>query len=193
MPVDAQTGASVLFRVDGQLVFGIAGTREPGHPDGRFYAGIGGRRVLGETFADCARREAVEEMGVEPELRSAAATWLLRAGARPEPIAVVEEPAPLAIYVMPRLPSTRQYATAVYDADVHGAPRVLGGDELSALIALTDRQVLAGRRATIATLLDEGATLLDRTPALTLETRVFPVGAAVAASMLAHAGLGPSA
>jgi len=58
---------------------------------------IGGAQEAGETFVDCARREAREELGCEVELLYPSATWLERTPGVHERTALVDQPPPFIV------------------------------------------------------------------------------------------------
>jgi ADP-ribose pyrophosphatase YjhB (NUDIX family) len=101
VPAGAEAGVGLALQDEaGRYLFFLAGTRHRCPPGERFYAGIGGHREEGETWAACAHREAEEEIGVDVELLPAAATWHLPHGGVAREVEVANWPRPLALYEM---------------------------------------------------------------------------------------------
>ncbi len=69
IPEGAETGVGLALRDErGRYLFFLAGTKFDCPPGELFYAGIGGHREDGESWVECAHREAIEEIGVDVEL-----------------------------------------------------------------------------------------------------------------------------
>jgi hypothetical protein len=77
------------------------------------------------------------------------------------------------------------YRIVVYQARLRSLPRNLPEDEVLAIIALTQEQVIRGpeRKPTLAELLDEGARIVASTVPVDRQTCLYPHGTARA---LAH-------
>jgi 8-oxo-dGTP pyrophosphatase MutT (NUDIX family) len=174
----------------GRYLFFLAGTRHLCPPGELFYAGIGGHREPGEDWVACAHREAREEVGSDVDILSAAGTWYVPRQDRPRQVAVEDDPRPFMLYEMVHPPGTpragRLYRIVIYLARLHDRPQSLPPDEVQGIVALTPAQVRQSlhRKPALATLLDEGATLVAG--AVAAQTRLYPLGTARA---LARVGL----
>jgi ADP-ribose pyrophosphatase YjhB (NUDIX family) len=184
-PEDVEAGVGLAMQDDeGRYLFFVAGLRDHCPPGERFYAGIGGHREPGEDWLVCAHREALEEVGVDVEILSAPAAWHLPQHGPAQQVALMDRPRPLALYEMIHPPGTPRagalYRIVVYRARLCGLPRDLLEDEVLAVIALTEEQVLRGpaRKPTLAELLEEGARLVAGGERLSPQTRLYPLGTA---------------
>jgi hypothetical protein len=82
------------------------------------------------------------------------------------------------------------YRIVVYQARLRSLPRKLAEDEVLAIIALTQEQVIRGpeRKPVLAELLDEGARIVAQAQPLDGRVRLYPLGTAYAlAYVLRHA------
>jgi 8-oxo-dGTP pyrophosphatase MutT (NUDIX family) len=184
-PEDAEAGVGLAMQDDeGRYLFFVAGLRDHCPPGERFYAGIGGHREPGEDWLACAHREALEEVGTDVEILSARATWYIPQHGPVQQVDLADRPRPLALYEMIHPPGTPRtgevYRIVVYRARLCGRPRDLPEDEVLAVIALTEAQVLLGpeRKPTLAELLEEGARLVAGGERLSHQTRLYPLGTA---------------
>jgi 8-oxo-dGTP pyrophosphatase MutT (NUDIX family) len=189
-PESAEAGTGLVLQDDkGRYLFFIAGRRHHCPPGERFYAGIGGHREPGEGLLACAHREALEEVGTEVELLSSPETWYIPHERPALQVEVVERPRPLALYEMIHPPGTPRagelYRIVVYQARLCRQPRNLPEDEVLAIIALTQEQVILGpeRKPTLAELLGEGAQIVTSVEPVDCQVRLYPLGTACA---LAH-------
>jgi 8-oxo-dGTP pyrophosphatase MutT (NUDIX family) len=189
-PEDAEAGVGLVLQDDeGRFLFFVAGHRHYCPPGERFYAGIGGHREPGEDWLACAHREALEEVGTDVELLSSPVTWAVPHGGPVRPVDLTDRPRPLALYEMIHPPGTPRagdlYRIVIYRARLRGLPHNLPEDEVLAVIALTEEQVIQGldRKPRLADLLDEGACLVAGGEALDPQVRLYPLGTARA---LAH-------
>jgi 8-oxo-dGTP pyrophosphatase MutT (NUDIX family) len=198
-PDGVEAGVGLALRDDeGCYLFFLAGKRHRCPPGELFYAGIGGHREPGEDWLACAQREAREEIGVGVKLSPAKTTWLVTRAGDVRPIAVRDQPRPLAFYEMihqddsPR--AGEVYRIVIYAARLDDPPGALPEDEVQGVIALTAAQAAAAldRRATLGQLLAEGARIVAGAQRVDPHTRLYPIGTARA---LAHIlrGLPPGA
>ena len=170
----------------GRYLFFLAGTKFACPPGELFYAGIGGHREEGETWIECAHREAIEEMGVDVELVPSHGTWIVSSDGEAERIVVSDEPCPMALYRMihpesaPRAGET--YYIVIYRAAFLEPPSDLPTDEFRGIIALSPEQVIQGslRKPSIAKLISEGAEIVTLAKPVDLNTLIYPIGTASA-------------
>jgi 8-oxo-dGTP pyrophosphatase MutT (NUDIX family) len=186
-PQGAEVGVGLVLQDDeGRYLFFLAGSRHYCPPGERFYAGIGGHREPGEDWLACAHREALEEVGTDVEILSAPETWYIPHNDPARQVEVADRPRPLALYEMIHPPGTPRagevYRLVVYPAQLDGLPRNLPENEVLAIIAMTQQQVIRGpeRKPTLAQLLDEGARIVASTGPLDAETCLYPLGTASA-------------
>ena len=184
-PPDAESGVGLAIRNDdGRYLFFLAGMRHDCPPGERFYAGIGGHREPGEDWLACAHREALEEVGVDIEIKPASETWYIPHDGPARRVLLVDRPRPLALYEMIHPPGTPRagalYRIVVYQARLCGLPTDLPEDEIWAIIALTRDQVIRGpeRKPTLAALLQEGAQIVARALPIEPGIRLYPLGTA---------------
>lgn len=187
IPEGAETGVGLALRdSDGRYLFFLAGTKFDCPPGELFYAGIGGHVEEGESWMDCARREAIEEIGVGVELLPSDDTWVISSDGEAERIVISDEPHPMALYRMihpesaPRAGDT--YHIVIYAAALLEPPGELPIDEVRGIIALTREQVIEGpqRKPSIAELSREGAEVVGLAEPVDVNTRVYPIGTAAA-------------
>ena len=187
IPEGAETGVGLALRdIDGMYLFFLAGTKFDCPPGELFYAGIGGHVEEGESWMDCARREAIEEIGVGVELLPSDDTWVISSDGEAERIVISDEPHPMALYRMihpesaPRAGDT--YHIVIYAAALLEPPGELPIDEVRGIIALTREQVIQGpqRKPSIAELSREGAEVVGLAEPVDVNTRVYPIGTAAA-------------
>ena len=97
-----------------------------------------------------------------------------------------DRPRPLALYEMIH-PSGTPWAGAVYrivlyQARLRSLPKSLPTEEVLAIIALTEEQVIRGleRKPALADLLDEGARIVASAEPMDSQVRLYPLGTACA-------------
>ena len=187
VPECAETGVGLALQ-DGEdrYLFFLAGTKFDCPPGELFYAGIGGHREEGESWVECAHREAIEEMGVDVELLPSDDTWIVSSDGEAERILVSDEPRPMTLYRMvhpenaPRAGET--YHIVIYRAALIQPPSDLPIDEVRGIIALSSKQVIEGpqRKPSIAELISEGAGIVSLAKPVDLNTLIYPIGTASA-------------
>ncbi len=183
--VEAGVGLAIQDEA-GCYLFFLAGTRHRCPPGELFYAGIGGHREPGESWLECARREAHEEIGIDIEILPATTTYLLMQGQPLQSVEIEDEPRPFALYEMIHPPNTSRagesYRIVIYRARLQGTPQDLPPDELLGVIALTKKQVRQGieRKPTLEVLLAEGAAIVAGGETVDRQTHLYPIGTAYA-------------
>lgn len=197
-PDGTEAGVGLALQDDSQrYLFFLAGTRHCCAPGELFYAGIGGHREAGEDWPTCAHREANEEIGADVDILSASITWYVPQRGPIQQVEVSDQPQPFALYEMVHPPDTPRagelYRIVIYRARLEEKPKDLAPDEVRAVIALTERQVMQSleHRPTVAELLDGGATLVAGEERVDSQARLYPLGTARAlAHILRHIRLG---
>jgi hypothetical protein len=186
-PPEVEAGVGLAIQDEqGRYLFMLAGTRHECPPGEIFYAGIGGHREAGEDWPACAWREAQEEIGAEIRLLDSPATWHLPENGAAARVELADRPRPLALYPMVQPPDVpwagRVYRIVVYRAELLSPLGVLQWEEVRGVIALTGEQVRRGleRRLALTELLAGGAALVAGGEGLSPETRLYPLGTAVA-------------
>ncbi|RME50016.1 MAG: NUDIX domain-containing protein [Caldilineae bacterium] len=189
-PPGVERGVGLALQTDdGRYLFFLAGARHRCPPGECFYAGIGGHVERGEDWLACARREAWEEIHAEVDILPAETTWHIPRDGTAQPLQLDGVPPPLALYEMIHPPHTpragHRYRIVIFRAKLRGIPGPFPPDEVRGLLALTRQQVVRGaeRRPTLAQLLAEGATLIADGTTISSQTRLYPIGTAMA---LAH-------
>lgn len=171
IPPGAETGAGLALRHRERYLFMLAGPGHSAGEEGTFCAGIGGHCEPGESWLECARREAREELGATVRIDSAPGTAYIDRHGGVRPLAVDEEPRPLGIYELwnpPEAPWNKRgqgfvYYIVIYEASLDDAVRPEPGD-LEAIIWLTPAQVRALAQApqALQSLVADGAEVRAR-------------------------------
>ncbi len=187
VPEGAESGVGLALQDSlGRYLFFLAGTKFDCPQGELFYAGIGGHREQGESWVECARREAIEEIGVDVELIPSHGTWIVPSDGKSERIVVADEPRPMALYRMihpenaPRAGET--YHIVIYRAALLEPPSDMPIDEVRGIIALSPEQVIQvpQRKPSIAELISEGAEIVSLARPVDMDTRLYPIGTAAA-------------
>lgn len=175
----------------GRFVLCVGGSRYRCPPGQRFFMGIGGHREVGESWADCARREVREEVGAGVELRDSPRSWHLSPDGALEPVRMADRPRPLALYEMvppPEAPDTGNYRLVIFRSSLVTPPGGLrlSPDEVAAVLALTAAQLVRCLELPqpLGSLLDSGGALLAESTSLDRATALVPIGTARALATL---------
>ena len=186
-PEGVESGVGLAIQGEaGRYLFFLAGSRHLCPPGELFYAGIGGHREPGESWRQCAEREAMEEIGAGIRLLSSEETWHIPTNAPAVLVGLTDEPRPLALYEMIHPEGTPRagelYRLVIFIAQLQGEPETLPPEEVSGLIAMTSQQVIQGlgRRPSLDRLLEEGAKMVLEPDKIDRQTRLYPLGTAVA-------------
>lgn len=191
VPEGAETGVGLALRdQQGRYLFFLAGTKFDCPQGELFYAGIGGHREEGESWTECAHREAMEEIGVDVELLPSEDTWVVSSEGEAQRIILADEPRPMALYRMvhpqgaPRAGET--YHIVIYRAVPIEPPAELPIEEVRGIIALSPEQVEIGlqRKPTIAELVREGAEIVSLAEPVDTNIRIYPIGTAAALAVI---------
>lgn len=196
IPPGAETGTGLALEHRGCYLFDLAGWPYVSPSGETFFAGIGGHCEPGESWLECAEREAREELGCAVCIRGATQTFCIGRDLAPRPVAVDDEPRPLCIYELwnpPEAPWNKRGVGYVYHVVVYAA--ALDEDvsphpvDVDALLWLTPKQAsrTLSETLTLQALLDDGAAVEAREP-LPGHWTVRPQGTAHALSILWASG-----
>lgn len=117
-------------------------------------------------------------------------TWYIPQRDSIRQVEVIDQPRPLALYEMIYPPGTDRagnlYRIVVYEARLLQVPKNVLADELQGVIALTTDQVMRSleRKPTLAQLIEEGALLIAGGEMVDRQTRLYPIGTALALARL---------
>jgi 8-oxo-dGTP pyrophosphatase MutT (NUDIX family) len=188
-PEGTESGVGLALTDErGRYIFILAGSRHQCPPGQLFYAGIGGHREPGESWEQCARREAMEELSTEVELISSRDTLYIPVVGSPDYVNIDRQPRPLALYEMIHPQGTPHegelYRIVIFNARLEKMPDQLQEEEVGGIIALKPWQVIVGVdcRPTLDELLEEGADLILDPLEIEHQTILYPIGTAVALS-----------
>ena len=187
------TGSSLIVEEKGNYLFALE--RDARGASTVYCYGLGGHKREGETWAECAEREAKEELGTRIELLSSKAIYYVNRHDELEEIGVDEEVIPLLLFERP-FPAEASwnprneewiYYIVAYRARLCQAPTPL---DVEGLISLSEIQIREGAEgeARLGNLLDVGARLWER-ESIPREAKLIPVGTAWALSRLLALGI----
>ena len=187
-PDGVESGVGLALQDDrGRYLIFLAGTRHQHCAAGElFYAGIGGHLEAGEDWLECAHREVNEEISTDVEILPASVTWYVPCEGRAQRVSVRDRPRPFALYEMIHPPGTPRegqiYRIVIYRARLQGEPTALQLEEVRAVLALTEEQVIRGlgNKPTLAELLEGGAELVAEQVRIDPGLRLYPLGTASA-------------
>ena len=190
-PPDSEAGVGLALEDGlGGFLFFLAGTRHHCPPGELFYAGIGGHRDPGESWVDCAHREAQEEIGAKVEIISSPETWYVSKGGSVKLVSIADQPTPLALYEMIHQPDApragKLYRIIIYRARLLSFPSQLQQDEVQGIISLTKSQIgkSLSRKPTLSQLLTEGAKVIAGAESLDRQIQLYPIGTAQALGLI---------
>lgn len=183
-PSGTERGVGLLLRDDppDRYIFGVAGTQFI-CPEGHlFICGIGGHVEKGESWIDCAQREAREEIGRKIRILSAQRTVFVSKENVTEEIECETEPKPAILYEMIHAPSTpkagEMYRKVIFESVLEQGNFTLAISEIRALISLHVQQVLDCKRkpTSLEHLLQSGGRVIHPHPDLMSHTLLYPIG-----------------
>ena len=191
-PRGVESGVGLALQDDRErYLFFLAGTRHQHCSAGElFYAGIGGHLEAGEDWLTCAHREVNEELGTDVEILPASVTWHVPCEGRAQRVSVSDRPRPFALYEMIHPSGTPRegqiYRIVIYRARLQGEPTALQLEEVRAVLALTEGQVIRGleEKPTLAQLLKDGAELVAEQVRIDPGLELYPLGTARALALV---------
>lgn len=181
IPAQETTGSSLIIQEKGNYLFALE--RDARGASTVYCYGLGGHKREGESWIECAEREAQEELGTRIELLSSKATYYMNRRGELEEVGVKEEVIPLFLFEMPfpaevswnpRRGEEWIYYIVAYRARLCQAPTPL---DIEGLISLSESQIrkTAEGEVTLENLLDDGARLRERKP-IPRQAKLMPVG-----------------
>jgi len=187
----SETGSGLAIREPGgRYIFFLAAPRHKCSPNEMFFAGIGGHLKLGESWLECAQREAREELGSTVKIASSESSWYINDKEKIIPINLLDMPRPLILYEMIHPKGTqrsgKKYYIVIYKAYLAMLPTNISSYEMSGLIGLTQDQIIKAldKSSAIKDLIEQGALLICPIKNLNLKVKLYPLGTARALGLL---------
>lgn len=182
-PDELESGVGLAIQDDDDnYILGIPGIRHKIGKGTLLVSGIGGHREAGESWIDCAQREAIEEIGTDVILKNAPETWYVPHNGDVQKVTIHDKPTPFALYEMihpvgaPR--AGEIYRIVIYKAQLQETPSNLPEDELFGLISCSENMLseIASGDATIESLLENGAKILIDHAEIKPSAKLVPIG-----------------
>lgn len=184
LPGGAEVGVGLALKDGEDFIFFLPGSRYNLSPGRVFFAGIGGHLEPGETYKECALREAREEAGLQAEVLPSSTTFFISRQGKITSLKLEEEFPPWILYTMVHPPETpregKEYYILIFKARLLGLAGNLQEEEIGGLLALPGEKLLKsmehGRQW--KELKKEGARIIAGDLELAENTVLYPLGTA---------------